>query len=199
MDGPGLLTALMAAAHENAYAVATSLKKPSLQSYIWKFTNGVAKEPRRSSLQPLADRYSVPVEAFYDPKIAEQIAIERGLASSGSSTTAAEPAPPQKSKPEADELAKALEVLTYYLAKSDEDSRLSVEPLLASLAREPQKAQSKVRLILRLLVTENDTKSTAHHDQPGHISGDLGILDLGGHKNGRSDRAARAAKGGSKE
>lgn len=99
-------------------------------------------------------------------------------------------------RPEADQLADALEVLTKALQKADEDARISLEPLLASMAREPEKANTKSRLIVKLLVTNYDNVLTTHHEGPGRISGDLGVLSLGGDENGRSDRAT--AEGGRK-
>lgn len=97
---------------------------------------------------------------------------------------------------EADQLAEALEVLTKALRKADKNSRLALEPLLSSMAKEPEDAGQKSRLILRLLITDTVPAIPAENDRPGHISGDLGILDLGDRDNGRSDRVA--AKGGSK-
>jgi transcriptional regulator with XRE-family HTH domain len=95
-------------------------------------------------------------------------------------------------RPEADQVAHALEILTKTLQKADEDVRLSLEPLLSSMAREPDKAGNKSRLILRLLFTDTVRAIPTENDRPGHISGDLGILDLGDRDNGRSDRVATA-------
>lgn len=101
-------------------------------------------------------------------------------------------AQPQEARPEADQVANALEILTKTLQKADEDVRLSLEPLLSSMAREPDKAGNKSRLILRLLFTDTVRAIPTENDRPGHISGDLGILDLGDRDNGRSDRVATA-------
>jgi len=102
------------------------------------------------------------------------------------------PFPRQELLTEADQLADALEVLTKALLKSDENARIAVEPLLASMANEPEKAGQKSRLILRLLTTDTVQDTPTENDRPGHISGDLGILDLGDRDNGRSDRVATA-------
>lgn len=106
------------------------------------------------------------------------------------------PFPPQKSRPEADQLADALKVLTKALQKADKNARIAVEPLLSSMAKEPEDSANKSRLILRLLITDTVPSIPAENDRPGHISGDLGILDLGDREHGRSDRVA--AKGGRK-
>lgn len=103
---------------------------------------------------------------------------------------------PEETVPEPDQVAHALEVLTKTLLRADEDVRLSLEPLLASMAKEPEKAVKKSQLILRLLFTDPVQGIPAENERPGHISGDLGILDLGDREHGRSDRVA--AKGGSK-
>jgi transcriptional regulator with XRE-family HTH domain len=97
-----------------------------------------------------------------------------------------------EARPETDQLADALEVLTKALLKSDENARIAVEPLLASMANKPEKAGQKSRLILRLLTTDTVQDTPTENDRPGHISGDLGILDLGDRDNGRSDRVATA-------
>ncbi|MBT2300399.1 hypothetical protein J7E70_07965 [Variovorax paradoxus] len=126
--------------------------------------------------------------------IEEQLGIPR---MSLDTADADEPIPtPQPARPEADQLADALEVLTKTLLAADEDVRLSVEPLLSSLAREPEKAAKKSQLILRLLITDTVQRIPAENDRPGHISGNLGILNLGDEAHGRSDRVA--AKGGRK-
>lgn len=138
----------MDAAGENAYAVASSLKKPSLQSYIWKFLNGVAKEPRRASLQPLADRYRVPVEAFYDADLAERIAIERGLIVGRSST----PAKPPNTGPD---VMQALKVLADALTTLDKATRSAVAPLLSLLAQEPDQFENIASTLGKLLPGTN--------------------------------------------
>ena len=98
-------------------------------------------------------------------------------------------------RPEADQLADALEVLTKALKKSDKNARIAVEPLLSSMAKEPEEAGQKSRLILRLLITDAVRDTPAENDRPGHRSADLGILDLGDRDNGRSDRVATAGEG----
>jgi hypothetical protein len=100
-----------------------------------------------------------------------------------------------EARPETDQLADALEVLTKALQKSDKNARIAVEPLLSSMAKEPEEAGQKSRLILRLLITDAVRDPPAENDRPGHRSADLGILDLGDRDNGRSDRVATAGEG----
>lgn len=142
-------------AGENAHGIAASLKKPSLQSYIWKFTNGRAKEPRRASLQPLADRYRVPVEAFYDAHLATQVALERGLAGSGSvghkPTSQTQP----KSADQPIDAMQAIEVLAHALSTLDKATRSAVAPLLSLLAQEPDQFENIATTLGKLLPATN--------------------------------------------
>lgn len=103
---------------------------------------------------------------------------------------------PDKEASEYDLLADALKVLTKALQKSDKNARIALEPLLASMAKEPSEAPNKSRLILSLLVTKPDSDSQSDDRSTTRISGELGVLDLGDN-DGRSDRIA--ATGGSKQ
>lgn len=139
----------MDAAGENAHGVAVSLRNKSLQSYIWKFTHGRAKEPRRSSLQPLADRYRVPVEAFYDSSIAARIAAERGLL--GGRAQESKP-PPQAQN---DDVMQALETLASALKNLDKPTREGVAGMLAMLAKEPEQIETTLAALGRWLTPTN--------------------------------------------
>jgi hypothetical protein len=189
MNGPELLKALFAAAGDNPYRVATRLKNPPLQSYASKFITGKVKEPRRDSLRPLADHYGVPLEAFYDPDLADQVAADRRL------TSVAISPKPRAVADASSELAKALDVLTKVLQGADESVLMAVKPLLSAMADDPQNAKNKSALILKLLDTPRDNSSTGpHHEvRQAHIFAELGDLNLGD-GNGQSDSAASAGR-----
>lgn len=193
MNGPELLKALLAAAGDNPYRVATRLKNPPLQSYASKFIAGKVKEPRRDSLRPLAEYYRVPLEAFYDPALADQVAAERHLAPGATRLTRAESSAPTS------ELANALDVLFAALRDVDKSTRIAVAPLLAAMATDPAEAKNQSELLLRLLVSERDKRHKAPQDRmrEPHIFEDLGVLDLGD-SNGRSN-TDRATEGGRKK
>jgi hypothetical protein len=94
-----------------------------------------------------------------------------------------------------DQLADALEVLTSALVKADKNTRIAIEPLLASMANEPSEARNKSRVILRLLVTKDDAETTTETgprtpEKIGVLIGGSATRDLGG-SDGRSDRIAR--------
>lgn len=93
-------------------------------------------------------------------------------------------------------LEDALAVLTKALQKADKNARIALEPLLASMAKEPEDAGQKSQLILKLLVTSEDRPGETHHEprSPNKlgtlIGGSVSQDILGGQENGRSDRDA---------
>lgn len=68
-----LLAALMERAGDNPNSLATKVRGKTKQPQIFKFLAGVSKEPRRSTLEPLADHYGIPVDAFYDKELAARL------------------------------------------------------------------------------------------------------------------------------
>lgn len=192
MNGPELLKALLAAAGDNPYRVATRLKNPPLQSYASKFIAGKVKEPRRDSLRPLAEYYRVPLEAFYDPALADEVAVERNLVPGAARRTRA------ASTEQPSELADALDVLTKVLQGAEKSILIAVAPLLAAMASDPDTAKIKSELILKLLVADRDKSHDQTQDRmrQSPIFENLGVLDLGDANYGRSntDKAAGGRK-----
>lgn len=107
------------------------------------------------------------------------------------------PAQAQKAQAEADQIADALEVLTKALKKADKNTRIALEPLLASMANEPEDAGNKSHLILTLLVTKSQTAPTTDDENRsvGVLIGGSALRDIGG-KDEQRDRDA--AQGGRK-
>lgn len=66
-----LIKALMAASGDNPHSLAVRLKHKPPQPQIYKFSEGLVKEPKRTTLQPIADHYGIEVEAFYDESLAD--------------------------------------------------------------------------------------------------------------------------------
>lgn len=97
-------------------------------------------------------------------------------------------------------LADALEVITNALLEADQATRLAVEPLLASIAKEPRDSVKNSHLILRLLVTEGASpqrpEDVSRPAKLGTLIGGSAIRDIGGLQDGRSNRDA--ASGGKK-
>jgi hypothetical protein len=74
MEPRDLLKALMERDGLNPNSLAAGLKNATTQPQIQKFLTGTTKEPRRNTLQPIADHYGFDVEAFYNPTLAHEIA-----------------------------------------------------------------------------------------------------------------------------
>lgn len=95
-----------------------------------------------------------------------------------------------------DDLSHALQVLTKALQKADKNTRIALEPLLASMANAPDEASEKSQVILKLLVTK-DTPASESQDTPrsselGTFIGGSAFHDIGGKHNGRRDKDAAA-------
>lgn len=72
MDPREFLRLLMDRRGENPHALAAAVKNATKQPQIHKFLAGIAKEPRRTTLQPVADHYGVAIDAFYDEGKAQE-------------------------------------------------------------------------------------------------------------------------------
>ena len=57
----------------NTNSLSAAVKGASTQSQIHRFLHGVAKEPKRSTLAPIADFFGVPLDAFYYPELAAEV------------------------------------------------------------------------------------------------------------------------------
>lgn len=79
VDPRTLLERLMAKANLNPNSLAAKTRGRTKQPTIYRFIKGEAKEPKRSTLLPVAEVFGVPVEAFFDPRVADDVARERGL------------------------------------------------------------------------------------------------------------------------
>lgn len=71
MDPRTLLTELMRRHGENPNSLARKLGGKPSQPRIHKYLDGGTKEPRRSTMEPIAEHYGIPLDALYDPVVAE--------------------------------------------------------------------------------------------------------------------------------
>lgn len=83
MEPRAFLRALMARDGDNTHSLSVRLKGRITQPQVYKYLSGTAKEPRRSTLQPLAEHYGVAIEAFYDQAMATAEAARLGLIETG--------------------------------------------------------------------------------------------------------------------
>lgn len=91
MEPRELLQALMTRAGDNPHSLAAKLKRPPLQSQVHRFLAGTSKEPRRSTLHPVAVHYDIPLDALYDSYQATLVARRLRLDEPGVATLPAEP------------------------------------------------------------------------------------------------------------
>jgi len=79
-----LLKALMDRDHIGPLPLAKAMRKPKLQPQIDRLSKGKVAEPKRTTTEPLAEYFKIPVEAFYDVDVAIAVATELGLPLQGS-------------------------------------------------------------------------------------------------------------------
>lgn len=66
---------------DNANSLSIRLNGKPSQPQLHKFLHGIAREPRRSTPLPVATHYRVPIDAFYDERVAD--ATMRQLTANG--------------------------------------------------------------------------------------------------------------------
>lgn len=93
MEPRELLEMLMRRDGDNPSSLARKLENAVRQPQIHKFLRGAAREPRRATLSPLAVHYGVPLDAFYDHELADQVAQQMGLTEDKSGLDVREPEP----------------------------------------------------------------------------------------------------------
>ncbi|NYT76625.1 helix-turn-helix transcriptional regulator [Alcaligenaceae bacterium] len=76
MKPKDLLELLMKRAGDNPNSLATKSRVP--QPTIFRFLKGTAREPRLSTMEPIARVYGVPVEAFFSEKVGSEVAQSFG-------------------------------------------------------------------------------------------------------------------------
>jgi transcriptional regulator with XRE-family HTH domain len=79
MEPRELLRALMRRDGDNPNSLAGKLRGRVSQPQIQKYLAGTSKEPRRATLMPLAEHFGIPIEAFYDEKVAALSYRQLGL------------------------------------------------------------------------------------------------------------------------
>lgn len=77
MDPRELLRRLMADRGLNPNSLARAVHQRVKQPTIHRFLSGEASEPRRSTLEPVAKYFNVEVDAFFDPKKADEVFAAR--------------------------------------------------------------------------------------------------------------------------
>lgn len=155
MDGRQLLKALMQAAGENPNSLADALGARTLQSQIARFIDGRTRNPRWSTLEPVARHYGVKVEAFLDDEAAEAVAAARGFLGPDVGRGAVSPATtaptPIRPSPRPLSIHELVLQLGRALSTYDLPARKAVGSLLADMVANPDDAPRAADRIERLL------------------------------------------------
>lgn len=161
MQGRELLTLLLKKHGLTPNGFVTVLKGKVKQPTLHKFLRQGTRESRRSTLQPVADYFNIPLEAFYDEFQADKIAHQLGL-------VALEDIPPQPPLPRSKDVAEeasapiplptpqltlpdALRKLRLALANETPGVRRSVVALLEDFATRAEDAEFCEKTIDRIL------------------------------------------------
>lgn len=163
MKGRELLQLLLTKRGLTANSLSRALKGETTQPQIHKFLTGVALEPRRSTLTPVARFFDIPLDAFYDEFIADKVAHQLGLvdameistealASMGSSVQEARPPIPFPAPPaNAPSLREALRAIRRALAHEPTGVRRSVAAIVADLAERAEDEAFGDQMIERIM------------------------------------------------
>lgn len=139
-----LLKVLMDRSDLNPNALATLLKGSVKQPQIHKFLTGRTKEPRRSTLEPVASFFGISVEAFFDEAQAEELlkqiasgdfVVQRGRATRRITTRTVVTAPMG--------LESATRALAHHINEIDDpQQREAIGQRLLTLARAPDSSKA---------------------------------------------------------
>lgn len=143
-----LLQELMHKSGLTGLALAKALVEEGVtQATISRFLTGKTKEPKRSSLAPVADYFGISVEAFFDEALAEQVlakvasgefVVSRRSAGRSASLPAARiDAPKPVGLPSSTSLEACIETIAHSLTLMADAHRETMAGKLAALARAP--------------------------------------------------------------
>lgn len=162
MDPREFLRQLMELRGYNPTSLAAAVRNATKQPQIHRFLSGEASEPRRTTLQPIADHFKVDVEAFYSPrKAGEEWAKVTGA------TVAYHPTEPLLPA-EIPTLPLSKDVVGLFLDASQDEIDLAEDVLRQILGRSRRKRKPADKSLLQKLDREhNDGISGEDHDAPG--------------------------------
>ena len=185
MRGADLLHLLLLHSKTNPNALSVALNGQVSQSQIQKFLKGTSKEPRRTTLEPIAKHFKISVDAFYDPDLAWKTALMKGFlpilspsmpfegkAREDEIITPSAPAPiPLRPNWRANDLRHAIHRIRMELDDQPMGVRRAVVPLLAEVfenAQDPEYCDRLIGRVLGVLGMGNDIqpRSTFSNDQP---------------------------------
>lgn len=167
----------LSAAMNDRNATVSALAKAVGMSYqgIKKIVDGKTKE----------------IDASNCIKISSYLQISSEWLSTGTGSRTTEVASAPSQPVASDDLLLALAVVAKAIEKADEMTRLSVEPLLSLLAREPSQSVNIAHRVHKLLTVESDTSSVVDDAWTGLRKIGLSTPKSMGQADGRSDSTQR--------
>lgn len=153
MDPKELLRRILLERDLNPTSLSRLTKLATKQSQIHRYLAGAVKEPRRSTLQPVADVLGIPVEALLD----EAAAASTAAALWGSGDAPGRPAPtpvqPQSDSGH-DRPIDAVNALAAHLELLRDDTRDTVAQQLRTLVYAPDSQRAREALAASLTITQ---------------------------------------------
>jgi len=139
MEPRKLLQLLMDKRGLNPSSLARATKDRTKQPQIYRFLKGEAKEPKRSTLEPVAEVLGIPVEALFDAETAAACWAKQ----SGERVSDVQQAQPPRSKgSSADAAADALPALATFLLGLDDLQRTVANAALRHLLDHPEDVEA---------------------------------------------------------
>lgn len=157
-------------------SLARALNGSPSQPQIQKFAAGTAKEPRRSTLLPVANYFKVPIDAFYDEDVAEQVARDRELVDQS-----VKPASDVKEARDellpGDAIEAAIDMLADVLAGLDNWGRGQAANALYEFAKNPAQAARAVSDLKRA-VHDTPSPPTSPRTRPRRRDGETSSAEI---------------------
>lgn len=166
-----LLRELLHRSNLKAAGLAERLKDEGVtQPQLSRFLGEKTREPKRSTLAPVADYYGISVDAFFDEDLAERLLaqIDRGefavqpRHSRGRSVAPTPPQPAATSAPSCrssdapDGVGQTIEKLGELLKQASDQNRSAVAQLLLQYAQNPTEGTQIAQAIELLLKSKDD-------------------------------------------
>lgn len=146
-----LLRELMKRSGENPHSLSVALNNKVKQPQIYRFSESLTIEPKRSTLSPIADYYGISVDAFFDEALAAKIlaqitsgelVVQQRKAGRRANPVSGQPAQRPLRNPM--QLADAIGLLAERINEIEEAAtRELIAARLSTLARAPDSAKAR--------------------------------------------------------
>lgn len=142
----------------NPTSLSKATRNATKQPQIYRFLNGDVKEPRRSTMQPVADALGIPVDALLDPKEAAATALRIW----GGTAAPEVPQIAAWSKTKQVAIADAIDQLADMLESLPDDVKPIAIDQFRTLVHAPDSLKARAALARTLGVVQSDSQSKRH-------------------------------------